>query len=103
MDIPLRQMKSRPHASQVLIAQPHPTAMFQFQMLLVDPVDAAVHVPLAAAAPARVVVDTPLVGGKPFLNVRRPGGHAFLGGAGPQHPHANISEPGECLTHECLV
>jgi hypothetical protein len=103
MDIPLRQTKSRPHASQVLIAQPHSTAVPKFKVLLVRTVDAAVHVPLAAAARARVVVYAALMGGKPFLNVRLPWGHALLGGAGPQHPNPDVPKIIRRAIHESLA
>jgi hypothetical protein len=103
MDIPLRQMKSRPHASQVLIAQPHSTAVPEFQLLLVHPADATVRVPFAAATRARMVVYAAFVGGEALLVVRRPENNPLLGRAGPQHPNPDVPKIADRLTHGSLV
>ena len=103
MDIPLRQVKSRPHASQVLIAQPHLTAVLKFKVLLIRVTKATRAVGLAAPARARMVVDAALVGGQPLFDVRRPGSHALFGGAGPQHPNPDVPMVADRLTHDSLA
>jgi len=103
MDIPLRQTKSRPHASQVLIAHPHSTAVMKFKVHLIRVTEATRAVGLAAPARARMVVDAALVGGEALLDVRRPGAHALLGGARPQHPRADVSKAGEWVSHVSLA
>ena len=103
MDIPLRQVKSRPHASQVLIAHPHSTAVPEFQLRLVRVTKTTHAVCLAAATGARVVVYATLVGGEAFLVVRCPHGHALLGDTWPQHPNPDTPKIADRLTHGSLV
>jgi hypothetical protein len=103
MDIPLRQVKSRPHASQVLIAHPHSTAVPEFQLRLVRVAKATHAVCLAAATGARMVVYAALVGGEALLVVWSPHGHALLGDAGPQHPNPDTPKISRRVIHESLA
>jgi len=103
MDIPLRQVKSRPHASQVLIAHPHSTAVPEFQLRLVRVTKTTHAVCLAAATGAWMVVYAPLVPREALLVVRGPHGHALLGDAGPQHPNPDVPMVADRLTHDSLA
>jgi hypothetical protein len=101
--VPRCHTKSRPHASQVLIAQPHPTAVPKFKVLLVGLVDAAVGIAISAPARTRVVMDTALVGREALLVVRRLGGDTRLGGARPQHPRSDVPKTDKPVIHVSLA